>query len=352
MTKGLDEYMNSICKKIDMPKKDSSLKLKKISDEDLVIPTTETRNILNQFNYNGKQLKCFAKHYKLKQSGNKNEIFTRIYNYLFLSQHIIRIQSLFRGNVWRLYLKSHGPAYKKRNMCVNDTDFLTMEPLGEIPLNQFFSYKDKDDFVYGFDSVSLFNLNKKIFFHRETRNPYNRSPIPKNTILRLKRMIRLSKVLKCPIDIEIKDESTPASEKDAQTRCLDLFHAIDAMGHYTDASWFLSLNLRNLRRLIRELTEIWNYRANIPIQMRRQICPPHGDPFRDLRYADLFTMEGESVREEQQKMVLTVLERLVYSGTNDENKSLGAYYVLGSLTLVHPGAATTMPWLYESFIYV
>ena len=211
--------MNVICKKIEIPKKDPSIKLKKISDEDLVIPTTETINVLNQFNYNGKQLKFFAKHYKLKQSGNKNEIFSRIYNYLFLSGRIICIQSMFRGNIWRKYLRCHGPAYKKRELCINDTDFLTMEPLNEIPLNQFFSYKDKDDFVYGFDSISLFNLNKKIFYHRETRNPYNRNPIPKNTILRLKRMIRLSKVLKCPIDIEIKDESTPASEKDFQTRC-------------------------------------------------------------------------------------------------------------------------------------
>ena len=352
MTKGLEEYMNVICKKIEIPKKDPSIKLKKISDEDLVIPTTKNINVLNQFNYNGKQLKFFAKHYKLKQSGNKNEIFSRIYNYLFLSDRIICIQSMFRGNIWRKYLRCHGPAYKKRELCINDTDFLTMEPLNEIPLNQFFSYKDKDDFVYGFDSISLFNLNKKIFYHRETRNPYNRNPIPKNTILRLKRMIRLSKVLKCPIDIEIKDESTPASEKDFRTRCLDLFNAIDAMGHYTNSAWFMTLNLRNLRRLVRELTEIWNYRANIPLQMRRQICPPHGDPFRDLRYADLFTMENENARDEQRKMVLTVLERLVYSGTTEENKALGAYYVLGSLTLVNSGAASAMPWLYESFIYV
>ena len=122
-------------------------------------------------------------------------------------------------------------------------------------------------------------------------------------------MIRLSKVVKCPIDIEIKDESTPASEKDFHTRCLDLFNAIDGMGHYTNSACFMTLNLRNLR-LVRELTEIWNYRANIPLQMRRQICPPYGDPF-EISDADLFTMENENARDEQRKMVLTVLERLV-----------------------------------------
>ena len=88
-----------------------------------------------------------------------------------------------------------------------------------------------------------------------------------------------------------------------------MFHAIDNMGHYTCVDWFTGLSLRNLRKFVRELTEIWNYRANIPLHVRRQICPPHGDPFRDLRYADLFTNSGEEDIIEQRKMVLVVLEK-------------------------------------------
>ena len=352
MSKGIEEYMGIITKKIEMPKKDPSIKLKKIQDDEIVIPTRENIELLHQFNYNGKQLKSFAKHYKIKQSGNKNEIFQRIYFYLKLSKTITIIQKIFRGYIQRSYDECHGPAYRNRALCVNDTDFLTMDNMKDIPPNQFFSFKDSDDFVYGFDMLSLFNLKKKMFFHRETKNPYNRNLIPKEVILNMKKMIRLSRILRCPINIQIDDDQQGESDKDALTRCRELFNAIDGMGHYTSPEWFMSLDLRKLRRLVRELTEIWNYRANIPLHVRRQICPPNGDPFRELRYADLFTMEDESVRDEQRKMVLRVLEKLVYSGTNDGNKSLGAYYVLGSLTLVNRHAASSMPWLYESFVYV
>jgi hypothetical protein len=36
---------------------------------------------------------------------------------------------------------------------------------------------------------------------------------------------------------------------------------------------------------------------------------------------------------------------------NQENKALGACYVLGALTIVNENAATALPWLYQSFSY-
>ena len=354
MYKELEDYMTVLYKKVYLPKKDPSVKLKKVSNDDVVVPTIDNPDAMNQYNYNREQLKSFAKHYRLKQSGNKNELFSRVYYYLLLSRTATMVQKLCRGHLWRAYEKCHGPAYKNRSLCVNETDFLTMDPVKEIPSNQFYSFKDDDGFVYGFDVVSLFNLNNKIFYYRdrETKNPYNRNPIPDHVVANMKKMIRMGKALNVPVNVVIEDNSQPAAEKSVETRCMDLFHTIDSMGHYTSSEWFMTLNLRSLRKLIRELTEIWNYRANIPLQVRRQICPPHGDPFRNLRYAELFAMEGEENIETQKKMVLSVLEKLVYSGTTDENKSLGAYYVLGALTMVNRDAATAMPWLYESFVYV
>ena len=51
------------------------------------------------------------------------------------------------------------------------------------------------------------------------------------------------------------------------------------------------------------------------------------------------------------KVVLEVLEKLVNNGIDKDSKSLGAYYVLGSLTLVNELAASSLPWLYQSFSY-
>ena len=52
-----------------------------------------------------------------------------------------------------------------------------------------------------------------------------------------------------------------------------------------------------------------------------------------------------------QKVVLEILEKLVNSGSDNDSKALGAYYVLGALTLVNEPAATALPWLFQSFAY-
>ena len=52
--------------------------LDKISDEDFVIPKINEHDKLSTFNYNVKQLRAMCKHYKLKISGNKNELKKRI----------------------------------------------------------------------------------------------------------------------------------------------------------------------------------------------------------------------------------------------------------------------------------
>ena len=70
-------------------------------------------------NYSLQQLKTFAKHYKLKISGTKKELITRIYVFLQLSYYVIKIQKVFRGNLQRFFNKLHGPAYKNKKLYFN-----------------------------------------------------------------------------------------------------------------------------------------------------------------------------------------------------------------------------------------
>ena len=107
----------------------------------------------------------------------------------------------------------------------------------------------------------------------------------------------------------------------------------------------MNLTRNGLIRLISELAEIWNYRAQLTPEIKRLICPPHGNPFRNYNV--------QYVRQEQnitniRKMALNVLEEFVYRGLNVDNKVIGSYYVLGSLTLVSGEAASSLPWLYAS----
>ena len=74
----LDEYTNRLYEKCEkcIPQ---TKKLEKITNDNMVIPTYSTCNILFENNYNVQQLKQITKHFKLKVSGNKKELVNRIY---------------------------------------------------------------------------------------------------------------------------------------------------------------------------------------------------------------------------------------------------------------------------------
>ncbi len=77
----IEEYMSSIsieCNSISTLKKPV-----KVSDTNFVIPTMQNYDYLKKFSYNNSQLKIIAQNYKLKKSGNKNELTSRIYSFLY-----------------------------------------------------------------------------------------------------------------------------------------------------------------------------------------------------------------------------------------------------------------------------
>jgi hypothetical protein len=217
----------------------------------------------------------------------------------------------------------------------------------DLVYSQFFSYKDIDGFVYGFDIISLYNLILKS--GKTLKNPYNRNLIPNNVINDIRSLLRISKVLKIPIEIDIKDVTEDISlQKSIELRILDLFQLMDALGNYSNASWFLSLSKAQIVKMLRELIDIWNYRAQLSSEVKRLICPPNGDPFRGISFSAIIQEQNmDNVR----KMVLDIVEKLVKNGVDKDYKALGAYYILGAITLVNPEAAIALPWLFQSVSY-
>jgi len=342
------EYMNDITKKCEknMPK---VKKPTKINGDNIIIPTIKNYDDLSKYNYNLSQLKIIAKNYKLKISGNKNELITRVYSYLYFSSYIIKIQCIFRGIIARKYKELHGPAAIKRTLCTNTDDFVTMEPIEDINFHQFLSYKDTDGFIYGFDIISLHNLFLKSKDISSIKNPYNRALIPEIVVKNIKSILRFGKLLKIYINLHYEDETqNMSSEKVVELRALSLFQNIDALGNYSNSQWFLSLNRIQLIKFVRELCDIWNYRAQITLETKRNICPPHGDLFRHLSMSYIHTEENlYNVK----RVILEILEKLVNNGVDKDSKALGAYYVLGALTIVNDSAALALPWLFQSFGY-
>lgn len=319
------------------------------NDEAISIPKLDQYDMIVNINYNVTQLKTIAKSYKLKSSGNKTELVGRLYSFLYTSYAAQKIQKYMRGFIQRKFDQLHGPALKKRHLCTNDTDFLTCDYVKDIPYNQFISFKDKDEFVYGFDIISIYNLIKKKGDNKQSnnlkeKNPYNREELDGSINIQVHSFIRLSKILKMNVVTEIKDVSkdiTPT--KNIELRIRTLFQNIDALGNYSDPKWLLDLSRQQLTIMNRELLDIWSYRAPLTIETKRNICPPYGNPFQ--RHISIGLTDNI---DDSRKYIVEVLEKFVNSGVDKDSKCLGAYYVLGSLTLVSEPAAQALPWLYQA----
>ena len=328
----------------DIPKK-----APKVTEANFFIPKVDEYNLIVTKNYKVAQLKKICKFYNLKVSGKKSQLINQIYNYLFLSKYAIVIQKFMKGKLVRKWCSTHGPAYINRSLCTNQTDFFTMNELKNTPINQFFSFKDEDGFIYGFNIISLYTLHQKAAENNEEAlNPYNRNKLPKSLIKDFRDMIRISRVLKYDIEINIKEDNCISDAKKLELRILSLFQEIDQLGNYSDQNWFTSLTREQIVLYLRELYDIWNYRAQLSNETKRNIAPPIGDPFRTINMNYLNEIPFDNIK----KLAVSIMEILVKKGVNNDSRSLGAFYVLAGLTLVNINAATAMPWLYQSVAHV
>ena len=78
--------------------------------------------------------------------------------------------------------------------------------------------------------------------------------------------------------------------------------------------------------------------------VKRQICPPNGNPFHGINIHALIQKNSETL----QRNILYIMENLLSKGINKDSKALGAFYILAALTLVSSSAAVALPWLYQS----
>ena len=262
---------------------------------------------------------------------------------LFLSYNIKKIQKVWRNYFIRLFNKTLGPSYKNFKLSNNIDDFLTTENIEDIEYYYYFSFKDKDNFIYTFNLVSIYSLIEKNI----NKNPYNRNIIDNHLKSLILKRMKYNKILK-KIDEFNNYKTIPISIHD---RIHNLFHHMDQLGNYTNSSWFLSLNVRQIRIFIFELYEIWNYRAQLTNEIKELICPPRGNPFNNLPRNFISVYNNPHIQYSNiflQKISLNIMEKLCYSAHDNNNKNLGILYVLSALTLVSQDARNALPWLYAS----
>jgi hypothetical protein len=323
------------------------------------------------------ELKAIAKHHGLHVTGTKPVLIERIKGLFNKTKHVLKIQAVFRGCIVRLSMKLRGPGLTNRSNCVNDKDFVTMEPLVEIPIDRFYSYMDAKNFVYGFDICSLIHFIKQ---RSKIENPYNREKLGNEITNNIKKLYRFcfivfpdfkneNEKLASPVlppfyqqrvanhninnatNINYNNNNMNQQQQNRLNRLLtnrrnslsqritDLFMEMDQLGNYTNRNWF-NLSTANYIRLYRHLYDIWFLRSQLTRETRYNICPMNSP----------FTAERNMVLDLEyiKTACVEVFENLIFMGVDDEHRRLGAFHALTALTIVSMDARESMPWLYES----
>lgn len=342
---------------------------------------------INLQQYRVPELKDIARKHKLYVTGTKPVLINRIRSCFNYCIKVVKIQKMFRGYMVRFFLKNRGPAANDRKICVNETDGYTLEPLDEILFENFFSYRDAKDFIYGFDLCSLITVFKT---KGKIINPYTRERLDPNIIQIILSLHRISIILFSEkienvvignnsinrpttprlhenniliqnrytplqrnmiiLNAELRELSIKMQEiqlRPINQRIQDLFIEIDLLGNYTQSSWFTALERRDYVRFFRTLLDVWHYRAQLTPEAKRNICQLH-DPFLNVRINTYNYLEVPEV--ELMTACVTVMENMIYTGVDAEYKQIGALLSLSVLTLVSIPARNNMFWLYESLI--
>lgn len=336
---------------------------------------------MKQVKYSLADLRTLCSHYCIKKSGTKPELTQRIYTFLNQSYHIVRIQRIFRSFISRKYRTLCGPGYLNTTNCVNDSDFYTFDKLSKIRPLELFTYRDSDNKIYGFHIASIFHLI--ISSYPNITNPYNRNVIPSNIINNVYEKLIYGSLLGFRVSVKLDDDDNGGGdddddkgngggngggnitagggrtdavvgglsrEKQEELFIVDLFQHINTLGNYSDSEWFIVLQRVELIRFIRNVHDIWFYRANLSQEMKERICPPNGNPFvlhnAHVNLNVLTLLTDPEIR----TICVSIIERMVRRGVSREDQCLGAFYVLATLTIVNQDARNAMPWLYEAVL--
>ena len=328
-------------------------------------------------------LKQACKTCKEKITGTKPVLIDRLNTKYLTITRCIKIQSLFRGYYVRLNNNLRGIGFMNLSVCNNTTDFCTLEPLEEIEHPYFFSYTDSSNFTYGFNISSLIYIYKQ---QRKIKNPYNRDLIPRNILKKIfivyysnfilysnfkqdhlndylnarlflhpkqprrraTRRLRRENSILSPHHQQQLEVLTNNRNMTYEHRVREVFIEINRLQIYCDHTWVLSLNASLLRRFYIFLTDLWNYRSNIPYETKYKICyltPIRGNPFdRYVRRGDLFQLETDELKE----LIVYTMENMVFTGFDEDFKKIGSFHLMTALTSVSSSARRALPFLYET----
>ena len=347
----IDKYteINTI-KKEDTNKKTSNIQcvVRLITVQDYLLDST-------LINFNIKSIKYSFKKYNIKirlssKLGSKDNLrhilskFLKTYMTCIIEDDKVKkVQRQIRYWINNSKMKVQGPAINNPKICNNETDFYSFDKLEDIPKKYFFSFKCKDNFIYGFHIESLIYLINDGGLSSTTRNPYNRNIINKLSIEKATNLWNDLKKNKDNKEVSsyIKIEESSDIRIRVRSKCLSTFQKIDFYGYHTDINWVLNLSLNRLRYLYRSIANYWNYKAHLTQQLKIRIYPD-GTLFTDREFLQINRQINKYVIMEE---IINKIDKIVSSANNDDDKNTGCILVLMSISDIVRECSTANAWL-------
>jgi len=322
------------------------------------IPNITNYAELYKYHFTLKQLQAFAKTHRIKTSDvKKDALIHHLYMFLKMNAMAIHIQSHIRGHLQRKLLKMQGFLQNGQKSaffrnCINDTDFVTLESITDIPVAYFYGYIRKSEKevkgserggMFGFNITSLYNY---VVLGNNNINPFTREPFRETLKAELQALVKLAQIVtKSPLILTIEEPECTTTQK-MELKAVSIFQTLNELGNYSDVSWFLGLSWDETSKYASELYDIWNHRAGLSSQLRAELCPPDGNLFRH-------NMHHRMLREHNvcnlKLWLLDIFAKMVQNpAVALDNRKLNAMYILTGLTLVSPVAAEAMPFYFFS----
>ena len=286
-------------------------------------------------------LKNSLKNFGLKSSGNKKQMiqtlqtyYQSLNNYLPYEDKIKTLQKNIRLYLQTKNIKLRGPALYDRKLCNNTEDFYTFELIEELPNQRFFSYRDIDGFIYGFEIKSFFKL-----LENNMENPYNRKNIPTHAVVNFSNLLEQEKTKEL---LQEKENETLTEQQKFNDKVLKIFQQIENLTSSVNIEWFMCLDSNLLKKFYKALEDIWNYRAELNQTQKYNIV-------QDLEMFPVTVYNYYKIKSTQKLrlVLLDEIEKLIFTAADDADKTLACYYVLTALCEVSEETRQIFPWLYQ-----
>jgi hypothetical protein len=293
---------------------------------------------------------------------------------------LIKLQRFIRKSLILFKDRIRGKALYNRSLCVNDSDFFTLDDLKDIHNDDFVSFSDEKGFIYGYhiDSIiqlilksddtyyenfkkknitieinaitnNITNTNKlhynqfiRLLYNHYSKikiiNPYTRFIIDNNIKLNVIRLFAQKEYnLNKPQQINtIVDIKTTVKNK-----CLSIFQKIDLQGYQTDIYWLYDQPPNIIKVFYKKLSLLWNIEFGLNDLSRFNISKHRNNIFNNIYDIVISRMDKYNLLDK----ILDTVNIIVSNGVTDADKNSGCIIILYALAFINNNCILANPWL-------